>query len=1705
MSDKDRGDASGPSGRRFRPDLAWLRNPIIIVTALALLLGVGIGYSLGRGNSQAVGREGVATARETHGIRWALFGKPRDKGAARARIAKPDGFAYWRQRVDTSGPEPKACLEMTRPLDETKSYADFVMLSPEAQGTPAVSAKGSELCIGGLGFADRRVTLLKGLPGKGRDTLAANVDVDFVFGEQKPYVGFAGDGVILPREESDGVGIETLNVSKLTVQVWRVPDRNLVRQSIATSEPVEEGDYMGSWGDDYPGDEGTKVWQGEVRVANQPGERITTVFPLGAVLKEMKPGGYIIVARDAKNDSKRPAARRGARSEEDDEDYGSSDVAQARRWVIFTDMAVMSYSGSEGADVVVRSLSTARSLSGVKVALVASNGETLAEGNTDASGRVRFPRPLLAGQNGAHPKMLMAYGAQGDLAILDLDRSPIDLSRQGVGGRTDESGALTGGRVADTAVDGFIYADRGIYRPGETVHVVALVRDRAALAEEARKGELVIYRPSGIEFARYKFDRAPGGYLTRDVALPKSSPRGRWRATLEMDGLDRNSGEMSFSVEDFVPQRLAVDTDAQATRPLVAGETRAVNITARFLYGAPGAGLQTQGEARIQADPNPFPQYKDYRWGDQSKPFDEKALEINSTVTDGAGHAVFNVSAAEAGDTAVPLKAVVTASVFEPGGRPVRESVFLKVRPRKTYFGVKIAETDSRNYDHPFAFDLIAVNSTGQRIAASGVTWTLIRENWSYNWFEQDTRWQWRRTSNDVLIARGTGAISAGTGLAIRRALNWGDYRLEIEGPEGARTVAKFTSGWGDPGREGDAPDLVRVNPGEKAHAQGDNVTLTIKAPYAGEAQIAVATDHIIDLKTVWIGANGGTVTLHTDSEWGGGAYVLVSVVQPRDPSRVPTPRRAMGVAYVSLDPKDHKLGVTIGAVAKQDSRAEVSVPVRVTGAGIGRAHVTVAAVDEGILRLTKFETPDPVKWYFGKRALSVDYRDDYARLLNANLGAPAGVNFGADEIGGEGLTVTPTRTVALWSGVVETGVDGRATVKLPAALFNGELRLMAVAWTDTAVGSTSKAMTVREAVVADLNLPRFMAPGDVATATLELHNLEGRPGQYQASVTASGGLLADIRRSISLPLGERTTEKIDVAGPSRAGIGEVQMAVTGPQFSTSKTYPLQTRLGWGAQTYAYTEEQAAGTTYTPPNSLLDGLQPGSVTMYVSYSPFRGFDPAAVAMALEGYRYGCTEQVVSTAYPLLYADRWGARPTPTSSRGLDMAIQTILSRQSLDGAFGLWTAGDRLADPWLGAYTTDFLLEAKARGAQVPQEAIDRALSAMRRITKLDGYAGVSYKMEYGRYWLGSEEATRKATMLLRSRASAYALYVMAKGGQGDLARLRWWHDVQMKDDPEPLPRAQVAAALAMMGDHARARSALRGAIQAIGYREYADWYQSPLRDTAGVITYAYEAGETAMARELHVKLEGAVRAPDELNTQEQARLLQAAAAMLKDSGPARVTAHGSGAIILPTVAGQPRWGVSLLSASGFTNDSPGKLWRTVTIRGTPIKAPAPSFAGLSLSKTVFALGGGAANTRAMSQGDRVIVRLSGKSSQARSILAVIDDALPAGWEVETVLGPEDAQRPQERRYYYGNPATRAADGPYKFLGVLSDVNVQEKRDDRYVAALNVDPNEPFSVAYIIRAVTPGDFYLPGAEAKDMYRPQINARTEGSRAVIAAR
>ena len=1658
------------------------RNQQILAAAVAaaLILGFGGGFLAGRGGHHAPGN----VASEQTGFNWPFFGHPRAADARRAAPPKPAGFAVWKTRIDTSGAQPVACVKLTRPLDSSKAYSDFVMVSPETEGTPAVSVKGDELCVGGLGFVDHRITLLKGLKAKTGEVLAQNADVDFTFGDRPPYVGFAGDGVILPREESDGVGIETINVSKLAIEVWRVPDRNLVRRAIAKTDPSGEGDYP----DDYesrPDDEGRVVWKGDLTVKGDTGQKVTTVFPLGAVLKELKAGGYVIKAKDASG---------GRDAKTDDESH----PAQASRWVMFTDMAIIAYQGSDGLDAVVRSLKTARPVPGVRVALVASNGEDLGSGQSDASGRVRFPHPLLTGDGASHPKMLMAYGPQADLAVLDLDRSPVDLSNQGVGGRNaPEGSSLTGGRDAKGAVDSYVYADRGIYRPGELVHLVAMVRDQRGKAVTDRKGVLVIKRPSGVEFAKYAFDAAPGGAVARDVGLPKSAPRGRWTASLQIDGIDDPTGQLSFSVEDFAPQRLAVTANGGQATPILAGQARKIDVAARFLYGAPGAGLQTQGEARIKSDSNPFPQFKDYQWGDAQTPFQEKAVDLTSTVTDGEGHATLSLDSTQAGDTNQPLTVQVTASVFEPGGRPVKDGLDLKLRTKPLYLGAKIDQGDFKGDVAPVAFDVIAADSFGRRVGAQGVNWTLFAERWDYDWFQQDGKWQWRRTSRDAAVAKGVANVAASGSTHFSHRLGWGDYRLEMTGPQGAKTVIRFSAGWGASAKDLDAPDMVRVSSGTHAYAQGDSVDIAIKSPYAGEAQVAVATDHVIEFRTLTIGKDGAHLRLKSSPEWGGGAYVMVTVIQPRDPVATPKPRRALGLVYVPLDPKGRKLTVDVGTTDKIDSKAGIVIPISVHGLHLGqRAHVTIAAVDEGILRLTKQDNPDPVKWYFGKRALSVDYRDDYGRLLDPNLGAPANVNFGADEIGGEGLTVTPIKTVALWSGVVDTGFDGKAMVKLPAQdQFNGQLRIMAVAWTDEAVGSGAKDMIVRQPVIAELSLPRFLAPGDKAFATLELHNLEGKIGQYLAQITSSGGILAPFRKLYQLALGQHVIERTPLNAPSVSGISQVSFNVTGPSYASLKTYPLQTRLGWGPITRTTVELQKPGEAFTPAPQLMAGLAAGSVTMEVSYSPFKGFDPGPIAVALNRYPYGCTEQLVSTAYPLLWADEVSKDPKlRTVPVALGDAVGKLLDRQTLDGAFGLWRVGDGEADAWLGAYATDFLIEAQKRGVAVPQTAIDRALGAMRQISQPDSMSSVSYRLAYPDWWASSPAESKKATDRMRSRASAYALYVLAKAGRGDLAKLRWWHDVQMKSDQSPLARAQVAAGLAMMGDHARAHDGFIQAAAALGYKprlsfwEYVfrddhDWYQTPLRDLGAVVALAYEAGDTGVARNLQGRLENSVKDPDSLNTQEEAQLLKAAHYMLAAAGHIRIDATGVTA--LPATGGAGRWAVGRLASAKFVNSGSGALWRTVTVHGTPLASPAGESHGMSVSKSFFSFAGGAGNPDAMTQGDRLIVRISGSNPESRAVPLVIDDALPAGYEIEMVLGPDDAQN-----------------GPFKFLGDLTTASVQESRDDRYVASLNLAGGKSFALAYVARAVTPGDFYLPGADVHDMYKPAVFARTAGRRTHI---
>jgi hypothetical protein len=1589
------------------------------------------------------------------------FQEFRSEDAPRAEPLSAKDFGYHRLILETSGSLPRACLQFTRELDSSgkTNYADYVRLTPSVK--PAVTVAGTSLCLAGLEFdKEYKARIRAGTPAKTGERLKRPVELTIAFGDKPSYVGFVGDGVVLPRLEADGLGIETVNVEKLNISVFRVSDRSLARKSIARGESVAEDDYFYVYGEEDGEDVGVKIFDKDIKIKKIENETATTVFALGAALPNLKPGAYFVKLKDVSAGADK---------------YQS---AQAWRWVMFTDLALTSYSSGEGIDVFVRSIASGRPLSGVPLELVAANNDILARAATGADGRARFDKRTVNGDYPLTPRMIMAYGPAEDFAALDLVRAPLDLSDRNVDGRS-----------APSVLDAYVYFDRGVYRPGETVHVAGLLRDSAGLAAD-RPLTLTVYRPNGTEALKQRVETLRVGGFSFDYGVPRSAPRGLWRAELAADGVGVVGGD-SFSVEDFVPQRLEVKIEVDEATPMRGGETRAVGVSARYLYGAPAASLGVEGEARLRLDPNPFPNYPGYRYGPADGRFDERYLTLANATTDSTGKSSVDLTIDPSEEHyGAPLRADLVVGVVEPGGRVVRESARIPVRPDDRYVGLKLAkEGDGFGQFDPAEIDAVLLDWRGRQIAGT-LEWRLVEEDYWFDWYRENGEWRWRRSFKDVLVAEGRTDAKAQGAARIAQTLDAGSYRLTATDPAtGAKSDIRFYVGWRSYESGADTPDRATLTVASEAIAPGGRAKLFLDPPYAGEAIIAIATDKVHLVQRVRVDDKGRDIVIDTDPAWGSGFYVLATIVTPRDAVRRPIPRRAMGVAYVPFDMSARKLTVAVDTPALLRPRQKIAAPVKIAGAARGEeVMLTIAAVDEGILRLTKFASPDPVDYFYGKKRLAVDVRDDYGRILDANLGAAA--RFGGDQIGGEGLTVVPVKSVALFDGPVKVGPDGAAAVPLTIPDFNGELRLMAVAWSRDKLGAASKPMTVRDAVPAVLSLPRFLAPGDFAQATLLIDNVDGAPGDYAIALDGEGPVTATAAATRALNAGAQATALFPVTAGA-VGVGGVSLAVSGPGgFKVARDYPIEVRTPYFPVTEVTTRQVLPGQSVALDRSLVRNYAPGSTSVSFSFSRLRGIDPGPLVDSLYRYPYGCTEQLTSTALPLLYLDQLGGE----AGRGPEFAVRPrvqdavnqLLNRQSPDGAFGLWHEADAAATPWLGAYVTDFLQRAKAEGYGVPDDALAKSYDALAQFARIDRWAYVGYQMQaFEGTW--SNDTTEQ----LRRRSAAYALYVLAKAGRADLSDIRYFHDALLDGTTSPLAKAHVGAALALLGDRARALSAFGKAMEAIGHQNTGDYYQTVLRDAAGVLALMAEVQNAPGVNELSNRFVELMKEPERMQTQEKAFVLLASQALLRAAGPVALKRDGA-----PLALDSPAPRFALLTAdlekgASFANAGDGPLYASVSVYGAPVGAPPAAAQGFTLSKRLATRDGRPADPAAVRQNDRLVIVITGKAVADRVHPAVIADLLPAGFEIEAALTPADG-------------AQEGTSGPYKWIGPISYAKVSEARDDRYVAALDVYNTEAFTLAYVVRAVTPGDYVFPGAVVEDMYRPGVFARTAASRVKIAA-
>ncbi|KMO28912.1 alpha-2-macroglobulin family protein [Methylobacterium aquaticum] len=1560
------------------------------------------------------------------------------------------GFRVLDYKVDSDAAAPRACFTLSETIDPKADVAPFVAVSGASD--TAVTAQEQQVCVDGLRHGERYgVVLRQGLPSTVGESLRKAADYEIYVRDRSPQVRFTGRNYVLPRTGQAGVPLISVNAAKLDVEVVRIGDRGLL-PALRSDEFLSQ--LSGSSLRTIARERGVAVWKGTLDTAPAETNReAVTAFPVLQAVGKVEPGLYVMMARPS-----------GTAALADEEGGYESEATQ---WFVVSDLGLTAFKGRDGIQVLARSLASASVLKGAEIRLVARNNEVLATRSTDGQGVAAFDPGLARGEGGAAPSLVVARLGD-DYGFLDLNLSAFDLADRGVKGRP-----------APGAAEAYLFPERGVYRSGETVQLTALLRDAKGAAIPTLPLTLVAKRPDGVEYRRAQVADAGLGGRAFSLPLLSGIQPGTWRVVAYTDPKAPPVGEATFLVEDYVPERIEV-TLTPAEAALKAGEPATVSVAARYLYGAPGAGLSIGGSVAVQpAARSGIKNFEEFSTGLDDERIEPVTAELDAPVTtDAQGRATVR-AAVPATSGPRPFEAKVSLQVGEPGGRAVQRSLTLPILPAGPVIGIKKGFGELRE-GATASFEVAAARPDGTRLSGEA-SWTLLRVDRRYQWYRADGRWSYEPVKTTAKIANGRVTLDPGAPAKVAMPVELGQYRLEVRGPGFEAASLSFNVGWSG-SETADAPDLLDLTLDRGAYASGDTLKARLRPRFAGTATVAVVSDKVHEIRTLDLPATGATVEIPVKPDWGAGAYLVATAYRPLDQAAKRLPGRAMGLAWFGIDRDARTLGVTVEAPAKVRPRGELHLPIRLAGLKAGEeARVTVAAVDVGILNLTRYANPDPFGFFFGQKTLSTEVRDLYGYLIDGMQGTLGAIRSGGDAGGAELDGAPPAQEpLARYSGVVTVGPDGRAEVSFPIPAFNGTARVMVTAWSAARVGAASADVVIRDPVVASGTLPRFLDVGDRSRLHVALDNVEGQAGTYAVDVDLAGPVVVPagaLSRSLRLEPGGRGTVEIPLtaAGP---GLARVDLRLNGPGLSepAGQSFALRIQPGTGALLRREVRKIEPGASLTLSGDLLAEVIPGTGSVTLAASPFGGIDVPALLQALDRYPYGCTEQVVSRAMPLLSVNRLAALAQlgldGTADERVKGAIERVLSRQDSSGVFGLWSSSGSAEDLWLTAYATDFLTRARERGFAVPPTAMSLALDRLRNSVA------------------NATEVTGGGLDL------AYAAYVLARNGRPVMGDLRYLADTKLASFSTPLARGQIAAALALLGDRARARTAFEAAVAALRAERdsgtYRADYGSRLRDGAGLIALA---AETGVARDALGSLGNVVGEERDsgrpTSTQEQAWMVLAAAELAKDA-----------AKDAPSLAldGTPVSGALYRTYSGaaleakpvtVTNRGTAPVQLALGIAGNPA-VPEPAEAkGYTIERSYHRLDGSPADLASLRQNDRLVVVLKVTEAKASAGRLLLVDRLPAGLEID-------------------NPKLLDTDATAGLAWAKSDVKPThtEFRDDRFVAAYDRDPSQSafFSVAYTVRAVTPGRYVHPAATIEDMYRPGRYGRTAfGTLEVGAAR
>ncbi|QMK79369.1 alpha-2-macroglobulin family protein [Citrobacter sp. RHB20-C16] len=1556
-------------------------------------------------------------------------------------------------------------LTFSIPLDPEQDFARLVHVvdkkSGKVDGAWELSPNLKELRLRHLEpNRDLLVTIERDLRALNNATFEINYEKSLTTRDIQPSVGFASRGSLLPGKVVEGLPVMALNVNNVDVNFFRVKPESLA----AFVSQWEYRNSMSNWESDNLLKMADLVYTGRFDLNPARNTREKLLLPLSEIKPLQQAGVYVAVMTKA----------------------GQYEYSNAATLFTLSDVGVSAHRYQNRLDVFTQSLENGAAQQGVDVALLDEKGQTLAKATSDAKGHVQL-------ENHQNAALLLAR-KEGQTTLLDLKLPALDLAEFDIAGDPGYSKQF------------FMFGPRDLYRPGETVILNGLLRDSDGKTLPDQPVKLEVVKPDG-QVIRTVVSQPDNGLYHFTYPLDSGAPTGMWH--IRANTGDNQSQMWDFHVEDFMPERMALNLTSQET-PLSPSDKVTFSVVGYYLYGAPANGNALQGQLYLRPLRDAVPSLPGFQFGNiaeenLSRSLDEVQLTLDET---GRGDISTN---SEWRETHSPLQVILQASLLESGGRPVTRRAEQAIWPADTLPGIRPQFAVKAVYDYrtdttvnqPIvdedsnaAFDIVYVDAQGEKKAVSGLQVRLIRERRDYYWdWLESEGWQSRFDQKDLVEGEQTLDLKADETGKVTFPVEWGAYRLEVKAPNDAISSVRFWAGysWQDnsDGSGAARPDRVTLKLDKPAYRPGDTMKLHIAAPAAGKGYAMVeSSEGPLWWQEIDVPAQGLELSIPVDKSWNRhDLYLSTLVVRPGDKSRSATPKRAVGLLHLPLGDENRRLELALESPAKMRPNQPLTVKIKASsknGETPKQVNVLVSAVDSGVLNITDYVTPDPWQAFFGQKRYGADIYDIYGQVIEAQ-GRLAALRFGGDgdelKRGGK-PPVNHVNIVAQQAQPVTLNEQSEGSVTLPIGDFNGELRVMAQAWTADDFGSNESKTIVAAPVIAELNMPRFMAGGDTSRLVLDVTNLTDRPQSLNVTLAASGliELVSDQPAQVNLEPGVRTTLFVPVRAKEGFGDGELQATLSGlnvpgedigPQ---QKQWKIGVRPAFPAQTVNNGVMLQPGESWTLPEEGVMNFSPVTVQGQLLLSGKPPLNLARYIRELKAYPYGCLEQTTSGLFPSLYTNAaqlqaLGITGDTDEKRraAIETGIARLLQMQRDNGGFALWDKNGP-EEYWLTAYAMDFLVRAGEQGYSVPAAGINQGNARLLRYLQDPGMMSIRYSSD---------------TQASKFAVQAYAALVLARQQKAPLGALReiWERRSQAASG---LPLLQLGIALKTMGDAKRSDDAVALALSTPRHdeRQWLADYGSPLRDNALMLALLEENNlKPDVQNSLLNTLSEQAFSQRWLSTQENNALFLAARSLQDLPGTWQAQTSLAEQPLTGDKAQTRNLDADQLAALQVTNNGAQPMWLRLDVSGYPQSAPAPASNVLQIERHILGSDGQSKSLDSLRSGELVLVWLEVKASQDVPDALVVD-LLPAGLELENQNLANGSASLQDSGSEVQN-----------LLNQMQQADIQhvEFRDDRFVAAVAVNSGQPVTLVYLARAVTPGTYQVPMPMVESMYVPQWRA------------